>query len=338
MTLTGIGLDQVEDWEVGSLNHPLNDSYWRSRVADWSQIDVPTYAASEWGNNLHLRGTIEAWRQIASKHKYIDISGGKEWADFYSDWAFERQRAFLGEFLKGEDNGVASGWSPVRIAMRENGRDWQFRDEKAWPLARAEYRKLYLNAATGRLEYEAPGNESQTSYRSTDIGDAATFQVTFEKRTEITGNSKLKLWLSADLAADADVFVVYEKLDRNGQIVPFIYSQMSDDGPPAYGWLRASHRELDEARSTPERPYHKHERNLWLIHRVPVELDIEIWPTNIVFEAGESLRLIIRGTEYNIGEGSGFVLKHWPLRNDGHHIIHTGGFFESYLLLPFVVS
>jgi len=335
MLLTGFGLDEVEDTEAATFEHPLYDEYWRSHVADWSKVVVPTYAVTEWSNNLHLRGTLEAWKQLGSARKYLDISGGKEWADFYSEWAFERQRAFLGEFLKGENNGVAN-WSPVRIALRENGQDWQFRSEQAWPLQRVQYRKLFLDAASGTLLDEQPPAAAEIRYLSTDESQRAEFRYRFERRTEITGNSKLRLWIATDAANDADLFVGIEKLDRQGQRVPFIYSQMFNDGPAAFGWLRASHRELDEERSRPEQPYHRHQRRQWLIHLQPDMVEIEIWPTNIIFDAGETLRLVIQGSDIHKAPGSRFELRHWPLHNYGYHILHTGAQFDAHLLLPTV--
>lgn len=334
MLLTGVGLGEVEDWEVGSLDNPMFNDFWKARIADWQAIQVPTYAVSEWGNNLHLRGTVEAWTQISSVNKYLDLCGGKEWAEFYSEWAYERQRSFLGEFLKGEDNGVASGWKPVRIAQRWSGSDWDFREEGAWPLPETDYQAWYLDAANGSLAPTKPAEPATTSYASTEVTACATFDLRFDAPTEITGHSKLRLWISLDMAADADLFVYFEKLDHDGKVVPFVFSQMSDDGPASFGYLRASHRELDEERSTPHRPYHKHERRQYLLHRQPVPVDIEIWPTNIMFEAGEGLRLVVRGSDYPLANKSGFVLRHWPLVNDGHHIIHTGGQFDSFLLLP----
>lgn len=335
MLLTGFGLSTVEDMEAGARNHPTYDEYWQSRVAPWNKVVVPTYAVTEWSNNLHLRGTLEAWKHIRSKHKYLDISGGKEWADFYSDWGFRRQRAFLGEYLKGEGNGVAN-WSAVRIALRENGRDWQFREESAWPLARTSYRAYYLDAASRSLVCACPVAESSIKYSSTEEHQCAAFDLRFAVRTEITGNSKLRIWLAADFSNDADVFVAYEKLDKDGNRVPFIYSQMFDDGPAAFGWLRASHRELDEERSTAAQPYHTHERRLWMMHLVPVALDIEIWPTNIIFDKGETLRLVIKGSEVHRAPGAAFAIRHAPLNNDGNHILHTGGRYDSHLLLPII--
>lgn len=76
------------------------------------------------------------------------------------------------------------------------------------------------------------------------------FDHRFERRTEVTGNSKLRLWVATDVTNDADLFVGIEKLDRNGNVVPFTFSMMFNDGPAAFGWLRASYRELVEDRQT----------------------------------------------------------------------------------------
>ncbi len=335
MLVTGVGLDEVEDMEAGLKNHPLFDHYWSSRVADWSKIEIPVYTATEWGNNLHLRGTVEAWKNLSSPLKFLEINGGKEWASFYSEWAYERQRAFFGQFLKGEANGV-EGWSPVRIAVRENGQDWEFRDEQSWPLERVDYRPYYLDTNGGSLAAASPASVADRSYSSLDSEARLNFDLTFAERTEITGNAKLKLWISTDLANDADIFVGIEKLDRDGRIVPFIYSQMYNDGPAAFGWLRASHRALDPDRSTPEQPWHSHQRRDWLVHGEPVPVEVEIWPTNIVFDAGETLRLVVKGSEVHVVPGAEFAIRMWPLHNDGRHVIHSGGQYDSHLLLPVV--
>ena len=49
-------------------------------------------------------------------------------------------------------------------------------------------------------------------------------------------------------------FAGIQKLDKNGRHVDFTFSQMFDDGPVTLGWLRVSHRELDEERSRPRAP------------------------------------------------------------------------------------
>nr|AIU93538.1 hypothetical protein LRS1606.104 [Rhodococcus sp. NS1] len=334
MLLTGTGLSAAEDMEAGMRNHPTFDEYWQCRVADWSAIEVPTYAITEFPNNLHLRGTIEAWRAISSTDKYLEIRGDKEWEGFYQPESVERQRQFFERYLKGVDNEVAD-WSRVRIAVRSQADQWTFRDEPDWPLPDVQYRTLWLDARNGTLGDSCPVDEASVSYLSTDDEGAATFQVTFDKRTEMTGNAKLRFWLSVDLSNDADLFVGVEKVGSDGERVPFTYSQMYDDGPLGFGWLRASHRALDDERSTPEQPWHSHTQRDWLIHGTPVPVDIEIWPNSVVFEPGESLRIVVKGTPIRRYSGP-FEIVFAPLHNAGHHTIHTGKDFDSFFYMPVI--
>jgi hypothetical protein len=333
--LTTFSLTQVEDTEAGTCNHPLRDDYWRSKVADWSRIEVPTYAVSGWPNDLHLRGTLEAWMKTSSQHKYLDIHGGKEWAEFYSDWAYRRQKSFFDHFLKGIENDVPS-WPKVRLAERSGGSEWNFRAEQEFPLSRAQYVPLYLDAGSATMGVERSATESSIRYDSTDRNGQAIFDFKFTEKTEITGYSKLRLWVATTGTNDADLFVGLKKLDKNGNEVNFTFSQMFDDGPIVLGWLRVSHRELDEKLSRPEHPVLKHERHLWLTSEDPVPVDIEIWPTSVNFEAGETLRLVVKGTQITFHPDSMFELKYGPMNNFGDHILYTGGKYDSHLLIPVI--
>lgn len=334
MLMTGFGLGEVEDMEATVSEHPLDDEAWRLRVADWSRVTVPTYAVTEWGNDLHLRGTIEAWRALSSDDKFLDITGGREWADFYSEWGYERQRAFFGKYLRDEDTDVSS-WAPVRVAQRWGHNEWDFRDENEFPLARTEYTTYHLNGATGTATATAPASASQVTYDATTEGDGAVFDLRWDEPTEITGYARLRFWVSADAHNDADLFVAFERIDADGRTVPHAFSQMWDDGPVSFGWLRASHRELDEVRSSHGQPVHAHSRRQWLVHATPVPVDVEIWPTNIHFEPGERLRIHIRGTAIHPEPTAPFASS-FVAQNRGHHTIHTGGDFDSYVVLPVI--
>lgn len=334
MMLTGAGKQRIEDMEAGMRNHPTFDDYWQCRVADWSAVETPTYAVTEFPNNLHLRGTIEAWKGISSPEKFLEIRGDKEWQGFYQPESLQRQKAFFDRYLKDLDNNV-SEWPRVRIGVRTREDQWTFRDEADWPLPDVTYRTLWLDAAEGSLGVQRPETATTESYLSTDDDGAATFDIRFDERTEMTGNAKLRLWISTDLSNDADLFVGVEKFDQDGSRVPFTFSQMYDDGPMGFGWLRVSHRALDEERSTPERPWHSHARRDWLVHGVPVPVDIEIWPNSVIFEPGESLRVIVKGTPIQRYTGP-FEIVFAPLHNAGNHIIHTGGEFDSHLYMPVV--
>jgi predicted acyl esterase len=85
-------------------------------------------------------------------------------------------------------------------------------------------------------------------------------------------------------------------------------------------------------------PVHLHRREQRLAPGECVPVEIEIWPFSVRFAAGETLRLVVAGSDiYRKEEGAmlPFAL-HEQTRNAGVHIIRTGGAFDSALLLPFV--
>ena len=135
-----------------------------------------------------------------------------------------------------------------------------------------------------------------------------------------------------------DVFVGLHKLDKDGALVPFAYYAQFDDGPVALGWLRASHRELDAEKSTEWQPVHTHTRSQKIKPGEVVPLDIEIWPSGTKFSAGETLRLIVQGTDLNRypKDKVPVYFRHEASVNKGRHSIHAGGAHESYLLVPVI--
>jgi uncharacterized protein len=147
---------------------------------------------------------------------------------------------------------------------------------------------------------------------------------------------KLRLWVEAIGADDMDLFVAIQKFDRKGRYVPFAAFSALEDGPVALGWLRASHRELDEKRSTPHQPWLLHRRALKLKPGVPVPVEIEIWPSGTLFAKGEKLRVVVQGSD--IYKYARWIVRagHPKTINAGVHVIHAGGKYDSHLLVPVI--
>jgi uncharacterized protein len=222
--------------------------------------------------------------------------------------------------------------------VRERHSVGTFRAEQEWPLARTQYTPLYLNAA-GTMQREKVSEPATVSYDATPGGtDRAAFDITFDGPTELTGYVKLRVHMAAQDADDMDVFVGLQKLDASGAIVPFPYYAQFDDGPVALGWLRVSHRELDTEKSTDWQPVHTHTREQKLRPGEIVPLDIEIWPSGTRFAAGETLRLVVQGDDINrySKEVAPVYFRHGASVNKGRHVIHVGGAYESYLLVPVI--
>ncbi|MCL5406765.1 MAG: CocE/NonD family hydrolase, partial [Deltaproteobacteria bacterium] len=251
----------------------------------------------------------------------------------------EKQRQFFDRFLKGIDSEIKN-WPRVMVEIRRRYGVGSFRNENEWPLSRTQYMKLFLNGAEGSMSDSAPGKEAQVRYNVSDTYDGKVengrFEFTYDKRTELTGYMKLKLWVEAAGSEDMDLFVGIRKIDSSGKTVPFAFCWVHDDGPVALGWLRVSHRELDEMKSTPYQPFHKHEKEMKLKPGEIVPVEIEIWPSSTLFERGEKLQVIVQGSDINMYPGQGATYGHMASVNRGAHIIHTGGAYDSHLLVPLI--
>jgi predicted acyl esterase len=106
-----------------------------------------------------------------------------------------------------------------------------------------------------------------------------------------------------------------------------------ENGQVATGWLRVSHRELDKEKSTPHQPWLKHKRLLKLKKGDIVPVEIEILPSSTLFRAGESLVLVVQGSDII---PTGYRYRHKETVNEGMHIIYTGGNYDSHILVPVI--
>jgi predicted acyl esterase len=308
-------------------------------------------SAGNWGGHgLHLRGNVEAFIQSAASEKWLELHGDAHWVDFYTDRGVALQKRFFGHYLKGE----ATGWSNVpRVLLRIRSADGTFTDraEDAWPLARTDWTRYRL---TPDLRLEATDTVEKGAVEYDASGDGLTFMTnSFDEETEVTGPLAARLFVSSE-TDDADLFLVVRLFDVNEDEVTFM-GALDPNTPIAHGWLRASHRALDQEKSLPHRPYHTHDRIEPLVPGEVCSLDVEIWPTSIVIPAGYRLALTIRGNDYRYdGELSDFAQRfHYAGRGVGPFkhadpddrpegtfaskvTVHVGGETDSHLLVPII--
>ena len=146
----------------------------------------------------------------------------------------------------------------VRFEVRERFYEWRTRFADDFPIPGTAYRPLWLDPRGGALSAEPVSSAGSVRYSARQTGaepDRAEFAFTFRERTELVGNMKLKLWVAADGADDMDLEVGIKKFDRQGREVFFPQLNHMENGMVASGWLRVSHRELDEQRATPQQPW-----------------------------------------------------------------------------------
>jgi predicted acyl esterase len=345
-------------WEY--MRNNLDGEWYHGRRARWDRIDIPLYTAGNWsGMGLHLRGNTEGFLRAASWNKKLRIHAGTHYHSFYSKEGREDQRRFLDHWLKGEDSGIMKE-PPVKLLIRKGGHgNYEWRHEDRWPIARTQWTKFFLEpqrrrgaTTEGALTTDAPGKSSSVSYAASGMTKAGVASaswtstvlpgalprmgVTFETAPlradlEVTGPVVLVLLVSST-TRDMDVFATIRNIDREGKDV-WELGQQSQSVPVAKGWLRASHRALDPALSLPFRPYHSHAQRDWLKPRQVVRLDVEIWPTSMVFAKGHRIRLDIQPRD---GAGSVPYTHYSADYNTGFNSIFAGGTRASHLLLPVI--
>jgi predicted acyl esterase len=358
--------EHPDRWHTDALYRWLHDSLdsgsLRASQAQWDKITVPMFTVGNWsGMALHLRGNTEAFMRAASKHKKLRIHAGSHVHAFYTEEGRADQLRFFDYWLKGIQNGVMDE-PPVKLAIRHGNDRLEWRHESEWPLARTQWTKLYFDLSkqlpqgkpqTGLLTRENPRAESSCTYPAFSLGtmgstSAASSQVMggggikpgmgvaletppLDVDIEVTGPLMASFWVSSE-AEDMDLLLTLRNFGADGNEI-LETGQQGAPVPVAKGWLRVSHRELDPALTLPYRPYHKHTRRLYLKPGEIVQVQVEIWPTSMVFKKGNRIRLDVQPRD---GAGSAGYLHYHADYNTGHNTIYSGGARESYLLLPVI--
>lgn len=287
----------VERW---SLDRVLDGEDYHERSAQFDKITVPFISCGNWGGTgLHPRGNIEGYLESASSQKWLEIHGDAHWTHFYTNYGIDLQKRFFGHFLKGED----TGWDKqpnVQLNVRHPGEKFELRAENEWPLARTQWTKYYLDPDGMQFTTDEPARNEPLEFEA--LGDGLLFKTPpLAEPVEITGPSAAKLTISSS-TSDADLFLILRVFDPEGKEVTFIGSN-DPRTPVAQGWLRASHRKLDDKKSKPYRPYLAHDELQPLTPDEATDVDVEIWPTSIVVPKGYTFALHVRGKDYESDDG-----------------------------------
>ncbi|WP_431278273.1 CocE/NonD family hydrolase [Leifsonia poae] len=340
--------NRVEDLVAMIDKYPLKNAYWAAKEAAVEKVTVPAYVAAGPQPGFLHRFTSEVFRQLPTEEKWLRIFNTDEWYFQYAPEYVADLRRFFDHYLKGENNGWES--TPrVRVAVLDPGLepDQQAnheyadaaiylpaaevdRPEHEWPIARTRYATLHLDASAGALVDEPLGNEATAEYPA--VGGGTTFTYTFTEDTDVIGYVVAKLWLEVTDGQDADLFVRLDKLGVDGRFQGVINVE----------GLRVSHREIDEERSTDFMIYHTHREEQLLEPGERVPVTIGLAPIAVRFRAGEQLRLQVAGDMSGAEPAPAELASSAQMfappvsRNTGTHIVHSGGQYDSYLVLPIV--
>ncbi|KAG4270386.1 hypothetical protein FPRO04_11545 [Fusarium proliferatum] len=331
------GPEGVENVVAMLEKHPLFDEYWEAKRISVENIDNIPILSDKPG-------------QKRSGFVFIRIKS--QFFDFYckpeivkdTNWEFSTPRVRLS--LLGFE---ADGSSATTVIERP---------EQNYPLTRQKLRTLYLDGTTGNLVDLRPDQESIKSYEGRSLRDGLTFTTTFDVATELAGYPKAVLHMSCTDHDDFDVGVQIRKTDNKGRQLshlnypcPVHIEEVPDVntaktlGPQ--GFLRASHHvSLNGDGGPVVSDDVSRETDVLYSHRVRqpispgaiVRLEIPIWPIGMVFAAGEGIALNVSGHDMCLPETDLCRLREPEDQNVGRHYVHTGGKYDSHLVIPVIMG
>jgi predicted acyl esterase len=313
---------------VDFLLHP-NDGpfYWeRSAYTKFDKIKIPCFITSRWNAwYVHLPGATSAYLGIDAP-KRLMIVKAKHAQGFERPWHENQDVAlrWYDHWLKGIDTGMMDE-PPIKLFVQGMNR-WRY--EYEWPLARTKWTKFYLRGKGLLSESPPDSSEMPVSFTTKWIipGEKCPCvkyeTVPLVKDMEVTGPSAL--YIHASLSSEDGNFIVYMK-------------DVGADGSETMvskGWLKASHREIDESKSKSYQPFHPHTKSVDLMPGRIYEYAIEIRDTSYLFKVGHKVRLVIQGQDAAWEDS--LISYHLTRVKDTQFTIYNNAPYPSYLILPII--
>ncbi|GAA0983038.1 hypothetical protein GCM10009576_044670 [Streptomyces rhizosphaericus] len=341
---------------------------------DLTDVTVPLWAVAATTHSAHFHqlGGSNAYLATPTANKKLDL--WDDWFQkSYAEETVAAHKAFFDHWLKGVDNGIMDV-PPVRLEIRSGNGAAHILHENEWPIARTEYRRWYLDASRAqtaqpagerqflRLETTEPTASAQTAYPAeialVPPARGAALRVdpaSAQSDPHATGCSFLSPPLTADAilagygkvgltvsstSHDMDIYVSVRVIDESGHEVDFTGFATSGFGdrpiPLMKGWLKASHRKIDEERSTNYTVKHTHRKADYaeLVPDEEVEVEIELVPSTGLLRKGQRIRVDVQPYD---GVAHGMHHAYDPAYHDGAvNRVHTGPSRLGYVQLPIV--
>lgn len=342
---------------------------------DMSNVKVPLWAIACTTHMAHFHqlGSSEAYLATNTAHKKIDFV--EDWfTKPYSRTAIADHRAFFDHWLKGIDNGIMDK-APVRLEIRSGNGASYLQEENEWPITRTTYPRWFFDATPAdwsgdayrndflRLSPTPPTADRQADYsaeiplewrtgmppcflpvKPPSVLEIWKTGISFisdpvQEDMVFAGYGKAKLWVSST-SQDMDIYVGLRILDEADREVdyagPITMGMNVPNYPLAKGWLKVSHRKIDESRSTPYTVKHTHRQADYapLQGNEVVPVEIEIIPNTALIRKGWRIRVDIQPFD---GVDHGPRHAYDATYHDGaRNTIYTGPDRPGFIQLPLV--
>jgi uncharacterized protein len=321
-----------------------DNAFWRERspVSVMGRIRVPTYLGAElhgYPTAMHVPGVSWGWDAIQAPKKaaFRPCKIGGLDRPFHE--IHDEMLRWFDHWLRGIDTGIMKE-PAVKIWVR--GKEaWRYADD--WPpQASIEWKRSYLRA-NGRLSFEAPQGREDPGRMHYEPAQPVTINAPLTPRPEFLSYASEPFERDVEIVGPMALTLQASLSGEDGDFIACV-KEVAPDGAETVltrGWLKASHRETDPARSKPWRPYHPHANPKALHPGERYEFAIEIRPLANLFRCGSRIKLEIWPWDFPNEPGYDWTL-YW---GKGHHIPYgkTVDYEVSYcsdapstLLVPFM--
>jgi putative CocE/NonD family hydrolase len=323
----------------------------------FKKIKIPFYTGSgayAYTYKLHWLGAQHYFQNVENAPRKLLFTGPAHLERPFHQYHDEIIR-WYDHWLKGIDNGIMDE-PPVRYWLM-GANEW--RTGSDWPLPETQWRKLYLGNWE-RLTPKPPASAAETgrAAREPDVFTQMPLKKTmkverlryitepFAEALTVVGPISLTLYAAVD-KADTNWIVILKDIGPDVSVVTARQGErtVSANLPErelTRGWLKASYRAIDPARSKPGAPFHKLTRSS--IKPVQpgeiVEYQIQILASANQFKAAHRLCLEITSMDVPTGTGAMTDVEYIPYHvcrsETVTHSIYHDAEHPSHLLIPVI--
>lgn len=312
------------------------------------EVEVPTLMVQSWTDPAVGSTALDVFARLKAGNKRLFVLNGGHEAYLYST-AQEEVLRWMDRWVKGEDNGVErlprvrvdfqtaltgkaspGDVMPAQAAWTQALPDWPAPDTRwqDWYLGAdgALYRQPVADQAAGPRQYfypsgtELAGDQQQFAMKPLDWGSLSWRGTPVPADTAILGAPQVDFYASS-AQADTDFMFNLHDVSPGGEVT-FVQR----------GYLRASRRAVDAARSTPQHLFHPHRRDEPLVPGQVYRFQVSLPPVAYVLRAGHSLELLLAAPSTVPSPGWGLA----PLMLPGFNTVLADAAHPSVLKIPVV--
>ncbi len=301
----------------------------RNPVTLAKNIEIPVWLQIDQGRGWTLDGTIEVFNALKGPKK-LDIGPYPPMQSRPFIEEHDKMFRWYDHWIKGIDNGVMDEPAVTVFVegsrTRVTGEQWPPEDFNYKTLYLRPRRKLSFEPETMGVEYAAPDGFFQAPLTVTDEVEILSWCTEpFEEPIEMIGSGA------------AHIFAEIDQPDTNFILRMWDYSASGKRQLITAGYLKASHRELDD-RTTEGNPYHPHTRAVPVEPGKIEEYVLRLYPFAATLLAGHRLVVELSNDEPLFDEHNSLLPPdafHLPVGRPVTHKIYRDAAHPSRLVLPF---